>query len=462
MITASAWAILGNPRVGAINTFWRWLTGTHGTIVNVYSFGGVVWHMVQHTTRSSSFSSSTHFADGFRRLRKSSNVRCLALADILAHHACADAPVTQSAFILSFMHGIEAFTVPAFFGTPINLQVLVTEIYRAININAVPDYQYATALASTVMAFLFLLVIVQWRLLGGRSFYTVPAKVIRRGHQARALAVGDVLGLCSFLFPRRGVALWAACRGLVLPLHRLLSVGHADSGALQESIQQQRCLACVSKHHVSRRHRLNRDHDPRRHCRLCVGAHTVARAAPPRYVGVAALDDAGHGPGGRSSLGLCDHPRAGADLRHDLGVFLAYLTLGTPLSVRIMAGAYAQLSFELGGIVPCPRGELVADIVAYSGRTIWPAFAVGWTLSFFGIMRELSASVLLFSIGNEVLSVVMLSLLVAKSPGRGHGDRTDDHVSGVLVPMGAAHLDQTADNHAVTWAHGDCHAKHPA
>ena len=85
-------------------------------------------------------------------------------------------PVTSSAFILSFMRGIEAFESPLFFGTPINLQVLVTEIYRAININAVPDYQYATALASTVMAFLFLLVIVQWRLLGGRSFYTVTGK----------------------------------------------------------------------------------------------------------------------------------------------------------------------------------------------------------------------------------------------------------------------------------------------
>ena len=183
-----------------------------------------------------------------------------------------------------------------------------------------------------------------------------------------------------------------------------LSVGHADSGALQESIQQQRCLACVSKHHVSRRHRFNRDHDPRRHCRLCVGAHTVARAAPPRYVGVAALDDAGHGPGGRSSLGLCDHPRAGADLWHDLGAVPAYLTLGTPLSVRIMAGAYAQLSFDLEEL-SCVHGAgwwqtLWRILVALS----WPAFAVGWTLSFFGIMRELSASVLLFSIGNEVLS----------------------------------------------------------
>ena len=41
---------------------------------------------------------------------------------------------------------------------------------------------------------------------------------------------------------------------------------------------------------------------------------------------------------------------------------------------------------------------------------IWPSFAVGWVLIFFGIMRELSASVLLYSVGSEVLSVILLKL----------------------------------------------------
>ena len=40
----------------------------------------------------------------------------------------------------------------------------------------------------------------------------------------------------------------------------------------------------------------------------------------------------------------------------------------------------------------------------------WPSFAVGWVLTFFGIMRELSASILLYSVGSEVLSVTLLKL----------------------------------------------------
>jgi iron(III) transport system permease protein len=91
-------------------------------------------------------------------------------------------------------------------------------------------------------------------------------------------------------------------------------------------------------------------------------------------------------------------------------LLLAYITLGTPLSVRIMSGSFEQLSFDLE---ECSRVHgaswwqtLWRILIALS----WPAFAVGWILTFFGIMRELSASVLLYSIGSEVLSVIMLRM----------------------------------------------------
>ena len=42
--------MLGNPQVGTINLAWRWLTGIDGTLVDVYSYGGVVWHMMQYST----------------------------------------------------------------------------------------------------------------------------------------------------------------------------------------------------------------------------------------------------------------------------------------------------------------------------------------------------------------------------------------------------------------------------
>jgi iron(III) transport system permease protein len=40
----------------------------------------------------------------------------------------------------------------------------------------------------------------------------------------------------------------------------------------------------------------------------------------------------------------------------------------------------------------------------------WPAFAMAWMLTFFLVLRELSASILLYSVNSEVLSVVILQL----------------------------------------------------
>jgi iron(III) transport system permease protein len=46
----------------------------------------------------------------------------------------------------------------------------------------------------------------------------------------------------------------------------------------------------------------------------------------------------------------------------------------------------------------------------------WPAFAVGWVLTFFGVLRELSASILLYSVGSEVLSVELYKLWTNGQP----------------------------------------------
>ena len=68
----------------------------------------------------------------------------------------------------------------------------------------------------------------------------------------------------------------------------------------------------------------------------------------------------------------------------------------------------------------------------------WPSFAVGWVLIFFGIMRELSASMLLYSVGSEVLSVVLLQLWANGQRRAGQRDRAADDGAGDRVQLGAA------------------------
>jgi iron(III) transport system permease protein len=94
-------------------------------------------------------------------------------------------------------------------------------------------------------------------------------------------------------------------------------------------------------------------------------------------------------------------------------LLLAYITLGTPLAVRIMTGSYQQLSFDLEESSRVHGASWWQTLWRILVALSWPAFAVGWTLTFFGIMRELSASVLLYSVNTEVLSVAMLNLWAA-------------------------------------------------
>ncbi|HEX3141818.1 MAG TPA: ABC transporter permease subunit, partial [Rhizobacter sp.] len=91
-------------------------------------------------------------------------------------------------------------------------------------------------------------------------------------------------------------------------------------------------------------------------------------------------------------------------------LLLAYMALGTPVAVRVTAGAYAQIARD---IEECSRvhganwGQTMLRILV---ALAWPAFAVGWVLIFFGIMRELSASILLYVPDTQVMSVVMLKM----------------------------------------------------
>ena len=60
-------------------------------------------------------------------------------------------PVTTSAFILSFIRGIETFESPLFFGAPVGIEVITTRSTISINHRAKPDYQSATALGFAAM-----------------------------------------------------------------------------------------------------------------------------------------------------------------------------------------------------------------------------------------------------------------------------------------------------------------------
>ena len=78
-------------------------------------------------------------------------------------------PITTSAFILSFIRGMEAFESAVFFGTPVNIKVLTTQIFDMITQRAQPDYQAATAMGFASLLLMGLLLLLQARVGGIRE-----------------------------------------------------------------------------------------------------------------------------------------------------------------------------------------------------------------------------------------------------------------------------------------------------
>ena len=420
ILTAMAWGMLATPKGGLINLAWTALTGSREPLVNIYSYGGVVWHMMQYSTPflfllmvgafksmdpALEESSRTSGATAFTTFRR------VTLGLML--------PVTTSAFLLSFIRGVESFESALIFGSPVGIEVITTEIYHLIHHTNRPDYQQATALALGIMVLMFALVAWQWRLLGGRTFFTVTGK----GYTPRVARLGRwrwaTFAFCVLFFV---VTVVLPVGQLVVSsffkffgFYRMSMVTTEHYGAVWQNRLVWRALGntlllgvlgasatmllggLIAYVLVRTRFRIRRT--------LEVLAW-LPWMMPGMVLGIGFLWAYALMPGPVQLYGTL----------WALGV--AYVTLGTPLAVRTMAGAFGQLALDLE---ECSRVHGAAWWTTFRRILLalaWPAFAVGWILIFFIILRELSASILLYSVGNEVLSVVVMRLWIEGKAGQ--------------------------------------------
>jgi iron(III) transport system permease protein len=418
ILTATAWAMLGNAQVGTINLVWRWITGSDGTLVDVFSYGGIVWHMMQYSTPFIFL----FVVDAFRAMdpsleessRMSGASRWQTFWRITFGLML---PITTSAFLLSFIRGMESFESAVFFGTPVGIKVLTTQIFDLITQRAQPDYQSATAMGFAGLALMFLLLLVQSRLLRGRSYTTVTGKaysptVMRLGWMrwvtfaicvtfftlTVALPVGQLL-LSSF-FQFFG---FYQLDMLTLEHYRNVWENRQFWGAFGNTMllgflgaTATMVLGGIIAYITTRTTWRGR--------RLIDVLAWLPWMMPGMVLGIGFL------------WGFAILPHAIPIYGTLWALLLAYIALGTPVAVRVTSGAYAQIARD---IEECSRVH-GAGWWQTLGRILvalaWPAFAVGWVLIFFGIMRELSASILLYVPDTEVLSVVMLKMWSGGKP----------------------------------------------
>ncbi len=412
ILTAMAWGMLGNPQVGLLNQIYQWLTGSTGAPINVYSYGGVVWHMMQYSVPFLFLL----IVDAFRAMDPSleeaarmcgasrwRTFRTVTLQLIL--------PALTGAAILSFIRGIENFESPLFFGSPAGIHVITTEIYDSINQRSPPQYQYATATSFVIMMLLCLIVLLQWKLLRGRSFTTVSGK----GYSPGVMKLGKwrwlTFSFCMLFFvvtvvlPIGQLLIGSFFKFFGFYERDMLTLDHYrevfSSGEFWRGFSNTMLLGLVGASLT-----------------MVLGGIVAYISVRTKWRGRMLIDGMAWLPWMMPGIVLGVGFLWGfALLPHAIPIYgtiwallLAYISLGTPLSVRVMSSAYAQLSFDLEECSRVHGASWLQTMWRIMIALAWPSFAVGWVLVFFGIMRELSASVLLYSVGSEVLSVVLLKL----------------------------------------------------
>lgn len=176
---ALSWAMLANKPSGLLNQAWIAVFGGDG-VVNAQSWFGLIGVEVLKATSAAyllllgpvmAMDRSTEEASlisGASRLRTLFRVSIPMLG-----------PALTGPIILGFVVGLGMLDVPLVLGTPAGIEVFPTVIYNYITNSSPADYARADSLGLLLIATVVVLVLVQRRLLRGRSFATVVGKSYR-------------------------------------------------------------------------------------------------------------------------------------------------------------------------------------------------------------------------------------------------------------------------------------------
>jgi iron(III) transport system permease protein len=410
ILTAIAWAMLANPTAGILNRFFMLLFGLDRPLFNIYSYAGIIWHM-------------THYSTAFVFLLVVGAFRAMDPSLEDASHASGASglktffrvtlpllfPAIIGAALLTFIRGLESFESALFFGLPAKIFVFTTEIYSSLTHRTPPDYPRAMALAALLMVITFAGVVIQRRLLAQKTYVTITGK----DYRPRLIDLGPwrwvTFGVCTTYF----------FVALVLPVSQLVLSSFFTIFGLYDlnllTLANYRQAFSDLMFWRALRNSLVLSTGGAILCML-LSALIAYIIFKTKFWGKEALDFCSWVPwtlpGMVLALGmlwayiLLPGPIM---LYGTLWILLiAYLTIGLPIGVRCMSGTIVQISTDLEESSRLCGATWWQTFVKIYLALLRPGFTAGALLLFFVFLRELSASVLLYSPGNEVLAVTIL------------------------------------------------------
>jgi len=408
-----AWILLGSPKIGLINLFLQKWIGTDFVFVNVYSLWGMMFVDGLHYSPMAFLLMTAAFRSMDPALEESAMMSGASVLQVAWRVTLRLSwPAVFATLLILFVRALESFEVPALLGLPVGIEVFTSSIYRAIH-----QYPSQIGLASSYAVTLLLITSVgvyfQSRLSSQGSKYST---MTGKGFRPRTIDLGPWRWAAAGLFIAYFllivilpflVLLWSsfqrfysvpsmqALQNLTLDAYRFVFTYPTLATSVWNSLLLAFGSATIIMLVTS-----------------VICWIVVKTKIPGRWL----LDNLASLPMVFPGLVL------GLSimifyLNVDIGIygtiwimFLAYITRFLPYGLRYNTTSMLQIHKELE--------ESAAMSGASWSTTFWriilpllkPGLLAGWIYIVIVSIRELSASILLYSPGTEVVSITIWEL----------------------------------------------------
>jgi iron(III) transport system permease protein len=407
---AFAWTLLAGPNAGALNKLYRAVTGSEEAIFNIFTMPGLIFVMALYS-----------FPYVFSMIANVCELISSDLedaAEILGANKWRTAwtvtlplalPALIGGFILAFLHSLSLFGAPAILGLPAGLHTITTQIWALFQYP--PRLDMAAAFSVPLLLATMVLIVAQKKILGRKGYSTVGGK----GGQKRLIRLGwgrvpvllfvfGILSLSVFL-PYWILLKAALSKAWALPLTwdnftlNNLSFTFFEYGDTQRAIYNTFKLGLITATVGTLLATLI----------AYITNRNLFRGA--RYLSFFALAPLVI-PGIVLAVGLfIAYTRPPLVLYGTLWIlFVAFLTKEMPIGFSQAESTFKSIHPELedaSRIIGANRLTTLKDITAPLARS---GLIAAWSFIFIGVIRELSAAILLFAPQSKVVSVVIFDL----------------------------------------------------
>jgi len=407
---AFAWTLLAGPNAGALNKLFRAVTGGDEFLFNIFTMTGLIFVMALYS-----------FPYAFSMIANVCELISSDLEDaavILGANKLKTAwtitlplalPALLSGFIIAFLHSLSLFGAPAILGLPAGIHTITTQIWTLFQYP--PRLELAAAFSVPLLLATMVLIGLQKRILGRRGFSTVGG----RGGQKRLVKLGWgrvpvfilVLAIlsCSVFLPYWILLKAAFSKAWAMPLDWDNFTVENFSYVLFQYSDTQRAILNTFKLGI-----LTATTGTLLAMLIAyITNRNILRGA--RYLSFFALAPLVI-PGIVLAVGLfIVYTQQPVVLYGTVWIlFIAFLTKEMPIGFSQAESTFKSIHVELeddSRILGANRLVSLKDVTAPLARS---GLIAAWCFIFIGVIRELSAAILLFAPSSKVISVVIFDL----------------------------------------------------